>query len=218
MAGRETRGTVSAYYLTGWGAGRILVREHMKSGPAATVGSGTAGSAESLQAVWHAHRRWVAAVILAHKPREAEVEDLLQEVAMQLVRNADLLRDPSAVKPWLRTVAANVARTAGRRQSVRRRVFAPSEADADSMPAPPGDDAEGAGGREEGRRALDAARALPEEYREPLLLRAVRGMSYRQIADVLGLPVTTVETRLVRARRMVREALERERQGDEVVR
>jgi RNA polymerase sigma-70 factor (ECF subfamily) len=187
--------------------------EHMKSGPATSmVGSSTA---DSLQAVWHAHRRWVAAVILAHKPREAEVEDLLQDVAMQLVRNADLLRDPTAVKPWLRTVAANVARTAGRRQSVRRRVFASTEADADSTPAPSEDTS---GGREEGRRALEAARALPEEYREPLLLRAVRGMSYRQIADVLGLPVTTIETRLVRARKMVREAMERDEQESGVVR
>ncbi len=188
----------------------------MKSGPAtSTVGSSTP---ENLQAVWHAHRRWVAAVILAHKPREAEVEDLLQDVAMQLVRNAELLRDPTAIKPWLRTVAANVARTAGRRQSVRRRVFASTEADADSTPASPDQSDDGPGGREEGRRALEAARALPEEYREPLLLRAVRGMSYRQIADVLGLPVTTIETRLVRARRMVREAMERDEQESGVVR
>jgi RNA polymerase sigma-70 factor (ECF subfamily) len=61
---------------------------------------------------------------------------------------------------------------------------------------------------EEARRAMAAANRLPEEYREPLLLRCVRGMSYKQIADLMGVPVTTIETRLARARRMVREELE----------
>jgi RNA polymerase sigma-70 factor (ECF subfamily) len=56
--------------------------------------------------------------------------------------------------------------------------------------------------------ALELSRNLPDEYREPLLLRAVRGLSYRQIADILSVPITTVETRLVRARRMLREQIE----------
>ena len=42
-------------------------------------------------------------------------------------------------------------------------------------------------------------------YREPLLLRCVRALSYQQISEVLDLPITTVETRLARARRMLRE-------------
>jgi RNA polymerase sigma-70 factor (ECF subfamily) len=49
---------------------------------------------------------------------------------------------------------------------------------------------------------------LPPEYREPLLLRCLRGMSYRQIGEVLDLPVTTIETRLARARRMIRSELD----------
>ena len=52
---------------------------------------------------------------------------------------------------------------------------------------------------------VEAAQRLQPDYREPLLLRCVRGMSYRQIADILDLPVTTIETRLARARRMIRE-------------
>ena len=60
---------------------------------------------------------------------------------------------------------------------------------------------------------MDAANRPPEEYREPPLLAGVRGMSYKQIADLMGVPVTTVETRLARARRMVREELERSGSG-----
>ena len=43
--------------------------------------------------------------------------------------------------------------------------------------------------------------------REPLLLRCVRGLSYQQISTILELPVTTIETRLARARRMLREEM-----------
>lgn len=56
---------------------------------------------------------------------------------------------------------------------------------------------------------LDLARGLPEGYREPLLLRCVKGMSYREIAKVLELPETTIETRIARGRRMLRELASR---------
>ena len=57
------------------------------------------------------------------------------------------------------------------------------------------------------RRLLERALGLPPEYREPLLLRCVRALSYQQISAILDLPVTTVETRLARARRMLREEI-----------
>ncbi|MEM1424474.1 MAG: sigma-70 family RNA polymerase sigma factor [Planctomycetota bacterium] len=149
---------------------------------------------------WREHRRWVAAVLLAHKPREAELEDLLQEVAVRLVAHAHELRDPTAIKPWLRTIAVNIARSAGRRQKVRRDARETIERDARSRAQD-----ERTTERDE---VLDATMTLPEAYREPLLLRSLRGMSYKQIADTLGVPMTTIETRLVRARRMLKEALE----------
>jgi len=164
---------------------------------------------EVVRAMWHAHRRWVAALLLAHMPREADLEDLLQDVAMAMVKHAANLKDPALVRPWLRTIAINTARTAGRRTKVRRRVF-PRLAGADDRLPEPVSVRQDQSSSEEGRRALELAQRLPEEYREPLLLRAVRGMSYRQIADVLGLPITTVETRLTRARRMLRRQMEAE--------
>ncbi len=161
-----------------------------------------------LEALWHAHRRWVAAVLLAHKPREAELEDLLQEVAMTFVTHVHELRDPGALRPWLRTVALNAARMDARRVRLRRALLRPLK-DEHADLADPGrerrlraDDA-----RAEAQAALQAAQSLPEELREPLLLRSVRGLSQKQIAALLDLPETTVETRLARARRQLREKL-----------
>jgi len=56
------------------------------------------------------------------------------------------------------------------------------------------------------RRKLDALIAdLPEEFREVLILREMEDMSYREIAEVTGVPIGTVMSRLARARAMLRE-------------
>ncbi len=172
-----------------------------------------AGDPQALRVVWENNRRWLAAAILAHKPRSADLEDLLQDVAVKVVRRIGEVRDPATLRPWMRAIAINAARTAGRTRTRRLRLVKPVDNDPDkALAANPGDQpgatAEGSINAEEGRRAMAAANRLPEEYREPLLLRCVRGMSYKQIADLMGVPVTTVETRLARARRMVREELE----------
>ena len=164
----------------------------------------SSGNPEAVRALWQTHRRWVAAILLAHKPREVDLEDLLQEVAVSMVAHMHELKDPAAVRPWLRAVAINTARTAGRRTSVRRRAERQLTQEAIRRDG----QLQNRPSREDANLVLEAAQQLPEAYREPLMLRAVRGMSYRQIADVLDIPFTTVETRLARARRMLREQLE----------
>jgi len=165
------------------------------------VATDQAEAQSSVAAVWREHRRWVSAVVLAHMPRDAELDDLVQEVAVRLVAHAHELRDRAALRPWLRTVAMNVARSAGRRARVRKGEGA--------LEHDPGARA-GDGAHDGARRndVLEAALSLPDPYREALVLRALRGLSYKQIADTVGVPVTTIETRLVRARRMLRDALE----------
>jgi len=74
------------------------------------------GDPAAVREVWQEHLRWVAAILLAHKPREMELDDLLQEVAAIVVAKVGELRDAGALKPWLRTVAISVARTAARRK------------------------------------------------------------------------------------------------------
>lgn len=172
-----------------------------------------------VEALWREHRRWVAAVILAHMPRDAELDDLLQEVAMLVVRSIHTLSDPEAIRPWLRTIAINTARSAARKRTARLRLFRPA-ADPETLgevaaagfgtTAATATDPTRAETLLRGQRVMQAAESLPAAYREPLILRCVRGLSQRQVAEILDLPETTVETRLVRARRMLREQIERE--------
>ncbi len=169
-----------------------------------TILSAIAGDRDALRLVWIEHRRWVAAILLAHKPRQADLEDLLQAVAVQMCRKAGEVRDPEAFRPWLRMVAINVARAEGRGTTRKRQGFlrlvgrTPTEPQAE----PPPEQLER---QREGERLITLARDLPEGYREPLLMRCLKGMSYREIGEAMDLPETTIETRIARGRRMLRE-------------
>lgn len=164
------------------------------------------GETEALRAIWHQHRRWVAAILLAHKPHWCELDDLLQDVAATFVRKVGELRDAGAIKPWLRTVAINAARAAARDRKAKEPVSTLRFA-ADGEPPTSGaaGTESSAAARDEAARLLELAMQLPEGYREPLLLRCLRDMSYRQIGEITGLPETTIETRIARGRRMLRE-------------
>lgn len=165
-----------------------------------------------MRALWVSRRGLVGAVVLAHLPRGVEAEDVVQEVASRFVRGVGSLRDPDLFDPWIRRVAVNAARDAGR---AARRLNAGSNGRAMGGGAVKGlADLREAGvaadlsAAEEGGRLLCLARELPERYREPLLLRCVQGLSYRAIAHAMELAETTVETRIVRARRMLRRLAE----------
>ena len=165
-----------------------------------------AGDEAAVRQLWNEHRRWVAAVLMAHMPRNAELDDLLQEVAMAVVAKISGLRDAAAFKPWLRAVAISIAKTNARRGNVRKAGW--MRVASFAGPEEPEERLAGPGQREtlrEGRKLMEIATDLPDGYREPLLLKCVQGMSYRQIGQVMGVPETTVETRIARARRMLRE-------------
>lgn len=173
--------------------------------PSDGVARALAGDRTALDALWREHRRVIATVLLAHMPRTAELDDLLQEVAVVFVQRLADLRDPARLPGWLRSVAVNVARTAARRRQAR-----PVAADLDGVDVP--DPAVERRVRVEEARGelqhvLNCALTLPADEREPLLLRALHGWGQRAIAELLDVPETTVESRLARARRALRRRM-----------
>lgn len=139
----------------------------------------------------------VFGVALAVLRNRADAEDAAQEAfirAYQRLHHYDLTRRFST---WLFTVTANVARNMLR----KRRPEPPSRL---SWPEDPADVV-----REEQVRELvrKAVWALPNSYREPLVLRYWQELGTNDIAQVLGMPVGTVKTRLHRGRALLRSQL-----------
>lgn len=144
---------------------------------------------------------------------EADAEDLLQDAALRAFESYYQLRDASAARPWLFTI---LSRTHLNRVRTRRRRAELVSADLDEpafeaalaewAPAPsPADTVETWQLGEQLTRALDG---LPPELRDVTVLTDVEGFTQREVAGMLGIPEGTVASRLFRARRQLRTALE----------
>jgi RNA polymerase sigma factor (sigma-70 family) len=153
------------------------------------------------------HQGWVRSVIYGVTGRWDLVDDIAQQVWAQVWERLPSLKEPQRLRSWLYAVARHAAIDAG--QAARRRSAASIEAAVE----PPADrrlegPAESTHSAEMRQLLLGAVTALPVHYREPFVLRHLEDWSYAEIGELLGLPVETVETRLVRARRLLREALQ----------
>ncbi len=150
--------------------------------------------------------RWVRAVVFGVLGNRECVDDVSQQVWSAVWQRIGELRDIRSWRPWLYRLTRNAAIDAGREITRRRNVVHPLAEDLQKHTSTPEPDAVLA--RDEQHRAVLAAiQALPAIYREPFVLRHVNGWTYQEIGEVMGLPIDSVETRLVRARRLLRESL-----------
>jgi len=168
-----------------------------------------AGEAGALEALMACHGAWVRGAVYSVLGSSSDVDDVLQQVWLRLWERREQLGGVSNWRNWLYTLARNAAidsgRAATRRRGLWRRLkmlWSPDRATARGADEDLIVD-------ERRRKTLRAIEALDEKYRIVLVLRVWREMSYREIARTLDITPQAVETRLVRARRMLREKLMR---------
>lgn len=136
-----------------------------------------------------------------------ERDDVFQEVFVRVHRAAASYQPDKALKPWLLTVAVNAARSYLRRS--RAREFSDGGGAALRLVS----DQPSSQALVEASRTLDwlvrRLDDLPLEQREVILLCCVHHLGMQQAAEVLGIPVGTVKTRLHKGRQSLASALER---------
>lgn len=154
------------------------------------------------------HDHWVRGVVFGVLGKRDCIDDVCQQVWTSVWRRAGELRDSTSWRSWLYRLARHAAIDAGR-EITRRRTRLPSTPIEFARAQAARSDQDDAT-TERHNEVLDAIRGLPALYREPFVMKHMNGWSYKQISQTLGLPVDTVETRLVRARRFLREALKEE--------
>jgi len=156
----------------------------------------------------HNLARW-----LLRQPHEAE--DVVQEAMLRAVTYFPSFRGVNA-RAWLLQIVRNTAYAALKRPQGIHMVKLYQEGDDNEGGDPgielvdPGDDPEVTLLRSEAKRRVDdLLDRLPVDLRECLVLRELEEMSYREIADITGVPIGTVMSRLWRARRLLGEAAQR---------
>ena len=142
--------------------------------------------------VFRRYAPYVGALVLRLVGRPADVDDVVQDVFIQAHRDLARLRDPAALRPWLRRITVRRARRWLRKRWVRRR---DRETDVDAHT-----DLVDAGASPEERaeiariyRMLDR---MPRDERLVWVLRFVEGETLESIAELLGASVSTVQRRL----------------------
>ena len=151
---------------------------------------------QSVEVTIPALRRYARALT-----RDADLaDDLVQDTLVRALRSEHLFHGGD-VRAWMYTILTNLNRN--RLRSLSRRPPMASLED---------NDAPDASGPEGGGRDIERALAtLVDDQRHALLLVVLEGLSYREVAEVQGVPIGTVMSRLARARVQIRTFLDGER-------
>lgn len=142
-----------------------------------------------------------------------EVEDLLQETFLRVYRNRHSYRRIAKFSTWLYTIAGNLARSEYRKRK-RRKVFSLQAVNRDDeeyeveIPDETFSPDRHTESVFQGRYIHEALKRIPSEFREVVVLRDIQQLAYEEIADITGLPMGTVKSRINRGRTKLQVMLE----------
>ena len=129
-----------------------------------------------------------------------DAHDATQDACMRALRSIDNVRGGEA-RPWFLTIVRHACY-----DWMNRNPRPGPEPEFDSVADPAADPLQQAIDRRESSALAAAIAALPLPYREVIILREIESMTYLEIADVAGIPIGTVMSRLARARRLLRRS------------
>ncbi len=164
------------------------------------VSAAREGDRAAFGRLYDRYARMVHGILLSRVPPR-EVDDLVQEVFLSALRQLHALRDISRFGAWLAAITRNRANDYFRRTIPDGKLTEPVlENQAECR-------TNNHATEQEAAMILAVVRALPEPYREPLILRLVEGMTGPEIATRTGLTHGSVRVNLCRGMEMLREKL-----------
>src|SRR5215813_10356946 len=170
------------------------------------------GDADAFGEIVHRWERRIFALAYGMLGREEEARDATQETFIAAFRNLRGFRGEAKVSSWLHRIAVNQCITRQRRAKVRSEsaLDDESEKNAASFAAPlelsPSRTVEHAERTIAVRRAVNS---LPLELRQVIVMKEFEELTFREIADALDLPLSTVKSRLYTALRQLQMRLHR---------
>lgn len=172
----------------------------------ALVNRALSGDAAAFRELFVKHRSNVARLVARLLGNPSEVEDVTQEVFLHVFRSLHLFRGEARFSTWLYRLTVNVVRMHLRQKRSRPQLVA-EEPIPEQTPSH-GDDPPEAVDRRKRIQALERLIAkLSPKKREVLILHDFEGVPAKEIAQILGIPVLTVRTRLFYARKALYAAI-----------
>jgi RNA polymerase sigma-70 factor (ECF subfamily) len=168
-----------------------------------------AGQRDALEELFRRYRTPAYRVAYRLLGHEADALDAVQDGFVKALTHLDGFRGQSSFKTWLLRVVSNAALDLGRQRGRRETLSLPGAAATDNGGGPtvPHDPTRGLERADLRRQLNEALDALPEAQRKTFVLHADAGLSYREVADTLGISIGTVMSRLYYARQKLRAFL-----------
>jgi RNA polymerase sigma-70 factor (ECF subfamily) len=151
--------------------------------------------------------------------RQEEARDLCQETFLRAFRALPGFRGQAKFSSWLYRIALNLCRDWARRERRAPLVQAPEGVDLVEMAAAaePSESIEDLVARKDLMRVVEELMArLPEEQRTAIILKEYHGLTFQEIADLMGCPLSTVKTRLYQGLSVLRRELDKNKVTREV--
>lgn len=171
------------------------------------------GDAESFNQLVIRWERPIYALAYRVIGREEEARDIVQETFLRAFRGIGNFRGQAKFSSWVYRIALNLCRDWIRRE--RRAPIAPTPEGMDVIELAaeqgPAESIEDLVARHDMSRAVAKAMAhLPDEQRTAIVLKEYHGMTFQEIADLQGCPLSTVKTRLYQGLSVLRRQLQAE--------
>ncbi len=185
--------------------------QHLPEDDLVLVARVLSGDRRAFETLVRVHERRVFRVTLAILGNAEDAEEAMQDAFVKAFRHIEQFRRESRFSTWLTRIAVNEALQ--KRQARKSTVSLDEVSEAEVKVFPHRshqwhEDPEKLFGQQEVRMMVeDAIRALPPIYRETFVLRDVEGLRAEEAAEILGLTLPAIKSRLLRARLLVREAL-----------
>jgi RNA polymerase sigma-70 factor (ECF subfamily) len=176
---------------------------------AGLVACAKSGDREAFRAIMQRFNQRLFRVARALVGGDDEAEDVLQDSYLHAFAGIANFRGEAGLLTWLTAITLNEARGRLRKRRPMLDLDIVDKTNILQFPTAPADP-ESEAGRTETRELLEASiDGLPPDFRVVFILREIEGCSVEETATQLGINPATVKTRLFRARRLLREGLER---------
>jgi len=172
------------------------------------------GEPEAFNLLVHRWERQIYGLALRMLGRDDEAKDATQETFLSAYRNLSKFRGEAKFSSWIYRIALNICNTRlrGRTRNVlsieEQQESIGFEAVADDQ-----DLAEGIQREQVARHVRRALQGLPAEMRQVIVMKEYEGLKFSEIADILGIPISTVKTRMYTGLTELRKRLEHVRSG-----
>jgi RNA polymerase sigma-70 factor (ECF subfamily) len=176
------------------------------------VAKSISGDADSFNELILRWERPIYALAYRTIGREEDARDVCQETFLRAFRALPGFRGQAKFSSWLYRIALNLCRDWVRRERRTPVVQPPEDTDLLEIAAgaEPSDSIEELVARKDLARAVEQAMTLlPEEQRTAIVLKEFHGLTFQEIADLVGCPLSTVKTRLYQGLTVLRRELVR---------